>query len=71
MNTGNISRKLVGLPAALRAFGGVGILLIASDISTLGAVGTRLVIGGCLVVAAIIAQFGTAMRDKRLDEVSP
>ncbi len=51
--------------------GGVGILLIASNISSLGSTGTWLVIGGCLVVAAIIAQFGTSTRDKRLDEVSP
>ena len=51
--------------------GGVGILLIAGNISTLGTVGTFLVIGGCLVVAAIIAQFGTATKALRLDEVSP
>lgn len=51
--------------------GGVGILLIAGNITTLGPVGTFLVIGGCLVVAAIIAQFGTATREKRLDAVSP
>jgi MFS transporter, putative metabolite:H+ symporter len=51
--------------------GGVGILLIAGNITTLGAVGTFLVIGGCLVVAAIIAQFGTATRELRLDAVSP
>ena len=51
--------------------GGVGILLIAGNIATLGPVGTFLVIGGCLVVAAIIAQFGTSTRKLRLDEVSP
>jgi putative MFS transporter len=51
--------------------GGVGIILIAGNIATLGATGTWLVIGGCLVVSSIIAQFGTATRDKRLDEVSP
>ena len=51
--------------------GGVGILLIAGNISTLGTVGTFLVIGGCLVVAAVIAQFGTATKEMRLDEVSP
>ena len=51
--------------------GGVGILLIAGNITTLGPVGTFLVIGGCLVVAAIIAQFGTATREMRLDAVSP
>lgn len=51
--------------------GGVGILLIVSNITTLGSLGTWLVIGGCLVVAAIIAQFGTATKDLRLDQVSP
>ena len=51
--------------------GGVGILVIAANITTLGAIGTFLVIGGCLVVAAIIAQFGTATKELRLDEVSP
>jgi MFS family permease len=51
--------------------GGVGIILIAGNIATLGTTGTFLVIGGCLVVAAIIAQFGTSTRQKRLDEVSP
>jgi len=51
--------------------GGVGILLIAGNISTLGTVGTFLVIGGCLVVAAVIAQFGTSTKAMRLDEVSP
>ena len=51
--------------------GGVGIILIAGNIATLGTVGTFLVIGGCLVVAAVIAQFGTSTKDKRLDEVSP
>ncbi len=51
--------------------GGVGILLIANNVATLGTIGTFLVIGGCLAVAAIIAQFGTPTRGKRLDEVSP
>jgi MFS family permease len=51
--------------------GGVGILLIAGNVAALGAVGTFLVIGGCLVVAAIIAQFGTSTSKLRLDEVSP
>lgn len=51
--------------------GGVGILLIAGNIAALGPMGTFLLIGGCLVVAAVIAQFGTATRKLRLDEVSP
>jgi putative MFS transporter len=59
--------------------GGVGILLIAPLIPTLitsmghttGAVVMFLIIAAFLIAAAIIAQFGTATRDKRLDEVSP
>ncbi len=51
--------------------GGIGLLVIAPLIPTLGPLNTFLVIGGCLVVAAVIAQFGTATRQKRLDEVSP
>ena len=51
--------------------GGVGTLLIVPLIPALGPVGTFLALGGCLVVAAIIAQFGISTRQKRLDEVSP
>jgi putative MFS transporter len=51
--------------------GGVGIILIAGNVATLGTTGTFLVIGGCLVVASVIAWFGTSTRQKRLDEVSP
>ncbi|MHB8595398.1 MAG: MFS transporter [Ktedonobacteraceae bacterium] len=51
--------------------GGIGLLLIAPAIPTLGPLNTFLIIGGCLVVSAIIAQFGTATRNKRLDVVSP
>jgi MFS family permease len=51
--------------------GGVGILVIAPLIPTLGPVITFLVFGGFLVVASAIAQLGTATRDRRLDEVSP
>ena len=51
--------------------GGIGLLLIAPNIPTLGPLNTFLIIGGCLVVSAIIAQFGTATRQQRLDVVSP
>jgi len=59
--------------------GGVGLLVIPPLIPVLitslgpstGSLVIFLIIGGCLVVSAIIAQFGTATRDKRLDEVSP
>ncbi len=59
--------------------GGVGILLLAGNINNLlssfgkdsGPILILLLICVGLVVAAIIALFGTATRDKRLDEVSP
>jgi MFS transporter, putative metabolite:H+ symporter len=51
--------------------GGVGIMVIAPLIPVLGPVFTFLTLGGFLVVAAIIAQFGIATKDRRLDEVSP
>jgi MFS family permease len=59
--------------------GGVGILVIAPLIPTLlmnlgsttGPIVIFLIIVAFIIVAAIIAQFGTATRQKRLDEVSP
>lgn len=59
--------------------GGVGILVIAPLIPTLlsnlgsttGPIVIFLIIVAFLIVAAIIAQFGTSTRKKRLDEVSP
>jgi putative MFS transporter len=51
--------------------GGVGIIVLAPLFPTMGPVITFLVLGGFLVVASVIAQFGTATKDKRLDEVSP
>lgn len=51
--------------------GGVGIIALAPLFPTLGPVVTFLILGGFLVVASVIAQFGTATRQKRLDEVSP
>jgi len=51
--------------------GGVGTLIIAPLIPSMGPVLTFLVLGGFLVVASGIAQFGISTRRKRLDEVSP
>jgi putative MFS transporter len=59
--------------------GGVGILVIAPLIpsllkslgNTTGSIVIFVIIAAFLIVAAIIAQFGTATRQKRLDEVSP
>lgn len=51
--------------------GGVGIIVLAPLIPTLGAVNSFLVLGGCLVVSSAIALFGPATSKQRLDEVSP
>jgi len=59
--------------------GGVGILVIAPLIPTLmsslgpttGPIVIFVIIAAFLIAAAIIAQFGTSTRNKRLDEVSP
>lgn len=51
--------------------GGVGTLAIAPLIPTMGPAVTFIVLGGFLVVASVIAQFGTSTREMRLDEVSP
>jgi len=51
--------------------GGVGIIVLAPLIPTLGAVNSFLVIGGCLVLSSVIALFGPATSKQRLDEVSP
>ena len=51
--------------------GGIGVLLIAPLIPRLDPLGAMLLICGFLVVAAIIAQFGTATRSRMLEEVSP
>jgi hypothetical protein len=49
----------------------IGIIALAPLFPTLGPIVTFLILGGFLVVASVIAQFGTATRQKRLDEVSP
>jgi MFS transporter, putative metabolite:H+ symporter len=51
--------------------GGIGVLLIAPLIPRLDALDAMLLISGFLVLAAIIAQFGTATRRRLLEEVSP
>ena len=51
--------------------GGIGLIFIASLISSLGPLFTFVVIGGFLLIAACLAQFGIATKQKRLDEVSP
>jgi MFS transporter, putative metabolite:H+ symporter len=51
--------------------GGIGVLVIAPLIPHLGALRAMLVICGFLVLAAVIAQFGTATRSRALEEISP
>jgi hypothetical protein len=48
----------------------IGLIALAPLFPTLGPIVTFLILGGFLVVASVIAQFGTATRQKRLDEVS-
>lgn len=51
--------------------GGIGTTFITSLAVALGPLGTFLLIGSFLLMAAFLAQFGTATRGRRLDEVSP
>ncbi len=51
--------------------GGVGLILIAPLIPKLGVLASMLLIGGFLVLAAIIAQLGIGTRARLLDDISP
>jgi len=51
--------------------GGVGLVAITPILPRIGAVPSFLLIGGFLVVAAIIAQFGVNTRGRQLEDVSP
>jgi putative MFS transporter len=51
--------------------GGVGLLVVAPLLPVLGPLASMLLIGGFMVVSAIVAQFGIATRGERLDVVSP
>jgi putative MFS transporter len=51
--------------------GGIGVTYVVSLVFRLGPLGTFLLVGSFLLVAAWLAQFGPATRRKRLDEVSP
>jgi MFS family permease len=51
--------------------GGFGMLVVAPVIPLLSPLPALLLIGGFMVIASVIAQFGIATRGKRLDEVSP
>jgi len=51
--------------------GGLAVILIGSIIGAIGPLGSFLLLGGYLVVASVLALFGTSTRNKRLDEVAP
>lgn len=51
--------------------GGVGMIAIAPLIPRLGVLWSFMLIGGFLVAAALIAQFGIATRARLLDDISP
>ena len=51
--------------------GGLGVLFIAPLVAHLDALQAMLLVGGFLVAAAVIAQFGIATRSRMLEEVSP
>ncbi|MGH9103713.1 MAG: MFS transporter [Acidimicrobiales bacterium] len=51
--------------------GGIGVLAISSYVVHLSLLEAFLLIGGFLCVSAIIAQFGTGTRNRRLEDVSP
>ena len=51
--------------------GGIGLLVVAPLLPVLGPLASMLLIGGFMVVSAIVAQFGIATRGERLDVVSP
>lgn len=51
--------------------GGIGVLAIAPIIPTLSPLEALLLITGFMVVATVIAQFGSRTRGRSLDEVSP
>lgn len=51
--------------------GGVGLMVIAPMIPHLGVLASMLLIGGFLVLAAVIAQFGINTRSQLLDIISP
>jgi len=51
--------------------GGIGVIYVVSLVFKLGPLGTFLLVGSFLLIAAWLAQFGPSTRNKRLDEVSP
>jgi MFS transporter, putative metabolite:H+ symporter len=53
------------------AGGGIGVTYVVMLVFKLGPLGTFVLVGSFLLVAAMLAQFGPATRRRQLDEVSP
>jgi MFS transporter, putative metabolite:H+ symporter len=51
--------------------GGIGVLLIAPQIPHMSVLGAMLAVSGCLVLAAIVAQFSPNTRGRYYEEISP
>jgi MFS transporter, putative metabolite:H+ symporter len=51
--------------------GGIGVLVIAPLIPKMSVFGAFILVGGFLVVAAVIGMFGVETRNKRFEEISP
>jgi MFS family permease len=51
--------------------GGIGVLLIAPLIPHMSVLAAMMLIGGFLVLAAIVGQFGIATRDRRFEDLAP
>lgn len=51
--------------------GGIGVLLIAPQIPHMSVLGAMLAVSGCLVLAAIVAQFSPNTRGRHYEEISP
>lgn len=51
--------------------GGIGVAVVAPFLPHIGVLAALMLLGGFLCVAAVIAQFGTRTRNRRLDEVAP
>ena len=51
--------------------GGIGVLIIAPLVPKMSALGALSLIGGFLVIAAVLGMFGVETRNKRFEDVSP
>ncbi len=51
--------------------GGIGVLIIAPLVPRMSTLGALSLIGGFLVIAAVLGMFGVETRNKRFEDVSP